>query len=308
MLTACASLAPHHAFAPSPRAAYSATSPTQLFEGVSYWRETRSDPLRQIFHVVEIDLGAPGLELFVTPVSTDGDPEYRAKTTSRFLADANALVAVNASYFVPFRPGVQGGDDFIPRAGEHTDAVGTVIAAGHRVSSASSGLDARVNAILCVYPSGVSIRLGEVCGDSVVTAVAAGPLLLADGVSQSFRHADPRYARRRHPRTSFGVSGDGKIGWFVVVDGRQSTTSEGATLTELTAFYRDLGAADAINLDGGGSTTLAITDLDGHPKVLNSPIHTGVPGRERPVANHLGLRVRSMRETRAPTAPAHGLR
>ncbi len=250
--------------------------------------------------MIELALDTPGLELFVTPMSGVGETEYRAQTTSRFVADAHALLAVNASYFVPFKSGAQGGDDFVPKAGDHTDAVGTVIAAGRRVSSVSSGSDPRINAILCVYPSAVSIRRGEVCGDDVVEAIAAGPLLLEQGAAQSFRRTDPRYARKRHPRTSFGLSENRKIGWIVVVDGRQSVTSEGATLDELTAFFRSLGAADAINLDGGGSTTLVITDQEGRPKVFNSPIHTGVPGRERPVANHLGLRWNPIRESRAP--------
>lgn len=283
-----------------PQTAYSATQPAQLFAGVRYWRETRSDPLRQVFHVIEMELETPGLELFVTPMSAIGEPEYRAQTTSRFVADSQALLAVNASYFVPFKSGARGGDDFVPKAGDHTDAVGTVIAAGHRVSSVSSGADPRINAILCIYPGTVSIHRGEVCGNKVVDAIAAGPLLLVKGEAQPFHRTDPRYARKRHPRTSFGLSENGKIGWLVVVDGRQSVTSEGATLDELTAFYRSLGAADAINLDGGGSTTLVIADQDGQPKVLNSPIHTGVPGRERPVANHLGLRRNPIREARVP--------
>nr|WP_324250422.1 phosphodiester glycosidase family protein [Xanthomonas vesicatoria] len=44
-----------------------------------------------------------------------------------------------------------------------------------------------------------------------------------------------------------------------------------------------------INLDGGGSSTLAAR-VDGRVRTLNRPIHTGIPGRERPVANQLGVR------------------
>jgi hypothetical protein len=62
-------------------------------------------------------------------------------------------------------------------------------------------------------------------------------------------------------------------------------------------MLRDLGAVDAINLDGGGSATLVVAD-HGRPRVLNSPIHTGVPGRERPSANHLGVGA-----ARAPSNP-----
>jgi hypothetical protein len=64
--------------------------------------------------------------------------------------------------------------------------------------------------------------------------------------------------------------------------------SQGASLAELAGVLRDLGAVDAINLDGGGSATLVVAD-HGRPLILNSPIHTGVPGRERPSANHLGV-------------------
>lgn len=191
---------------------------------------------------------------------------------------------------MPFSPGRQGADDFVPQPGDHADGVGAVIVGGRRVS-VSGGLDPRGNSIRCIYPARVSIRRGEVCGPDVVDAMAAGPLLLAHGERQSFRDADPRYAAARHPRTSFGMSADGQKASIVVVDGRQTVTSEGAALVELTDFFRDLGASDAINLDGGGSTTLAVAEPDGSPRVLNSPIHTGVPGRERPVANHLGVRL-----------------
>jgi hypothetical protein len=75
---------------------------------------------------------------------------------------------------------------------------------------------------------------------------------------------------------------------MVVVDGRQ-LTSLGATLPEMAEIFRRLGAAEALNLDGGGSTALVIAGQD-PPRLVNVPIHTGVPGRERPSANHLGVR------------------
>lgn len=49
-----------------------------------------------------------------------------------------------------------------------------------------------------------------------------------------------------------------------------------------------LGADRAINLDGGGSTTLAITNSS-NIKVINAPIHNKIPMNERPIANHLGF-------------------
>ncbi len=272
----------------TPQTANSVSASVELAKGVTYWSETRKYPLRQVYHVARLDLTDPHLQVFVSP-SNDPAGQYRARTVSSFVTSSGALLAVNASYFVPFAPGTPGGDDFVPQADQHVEALGRVIVGG-RSLPISREHDPRVNAILCIHRSSLEIRAGDVCRWDVVDAIAAGPLLLNDGIEQSFEHADPKYAEEHHPRTALGMSADGRIGWLVVVDGRQSVLSEGATLVELSAFFRDLGAADAINLDGGGSTTLAVDDGFGRPKVLNSPIHTGVPGRERPVANQIGVR------------------
>ena len=75
-----------------------------------------------------------------------------------------------------------------------------------------------------------------------------------------------------------------------VIDGRQPNFSEGVTLEELAAIIRAHGGWTALHLDGGGSSTLAREDADGRPSVVNAPIHgRHPPGRERPVANHLGV-------------------
>ena len=76
--------------------------------------------------------------------------------------------------------------------------------------------------------------------------------------------------------------------WLIVVDGRQPGYSEGVTMSELADVAIGLGAEAALNLDGGGSTALVAVE-NGRVHVLNSPIHKRTPGRERPVANPLGV-------------------
>ncbi|NIP83786.1 MAG: sporulation protein, partial [Gemmatimonadetes bacterium] len=93
-----------------------------------------------------------------------------------------------------------------------------------------------------------------------------------EGVIESFGAA-------RHPRTAVGWDA-GRVLW-VVVDGRQPPHSVGMSLPELEALLLRLGASDAINLDGGGSTTLAVGG-----RVANRP--SDAEG-ERPVANALVL-------------------
>lgn len=111
-----------------------------------------------------------------------------------------------------------------------------------------------------------------------VMAVGGGPWLirngeiLIDAPQQGFQKG---FSDNRHPRTAIGVTADGKL-LLVTVDGRQPM-SGGMTLYELAELMKMLGATDAINLDGGGSTTLAIRG----GLVVNSPSE----GKQRPVAN-----------------------
>jgi len=75
----------------------------------------------------------------------------------------------------------------------------------------------------------------------------------------------------RHPRTMFGVDRVGFV-WLVTVDGRQPDFSAGMTLLELQAFARRLGLTDALNLDGGGSTTMVIAgNIVNHPSDPTGP-------------------------------------
>jgi hypothetical protein len=94
----------------------------------------------------------------------------------------------------------------------------------------------------------------------------AGPLLVADGVvvfdpdtdregfSAGAGQFDSDITRGRYPRAALGLSADSLIA--VACDGRRSNVDAGLTLPELAGVMVDLGAERAINLDGGGSTTL----------------------------------------------------
>lgn len=77
--------------------------------------------------------------------------------------------------------------------------------------------------------------------------------------------ASRSFAESRHPRTAVAKMKDGKL-LMITVDGRQPGISVGMTLQELAEYLLSLGVVDAINLDGGGSTTMV---LDG--RVVNKP-------------------------------------
>ncbi|MFI6888495.1 phosphodiester glycosidase family protein [Streptosporangium canum] len=116
-------------------------------------------------------------------------------------------------------------------------------------------------------------------GGAVRAAVGGSQILVKDGVAQT--SADTT----AHPRTAVGFSADGRKMYLLTVDGRQAD-SRGVTLTELGAMMAELGAHDALNLDGGGSSTmLAREPGSADVQVENSPSDGG----ERHVPNGLAL-------------------
>jgi hypothetical protein len=98
---------------------------------------------------------------------------------------------------------------------------------------------------------------GDPRWDDVRQIIGGGPRLLADGVYVGGEGFQPAFVDRRHPRTAIGRLADGRI-LLVVVGGRQPYHSLGMTLPELAFTLRRLGVTDALNLDGGGSSTLVV--------------------------------------------------
>lgn len=117
-------------------------------------------------------------------------------------------------------------------------------------------------------------------------AVTGGAMLLKNGqVPQSFSHYKEVQGASRHPRTAIGSTQDGKHLLLVTVDGRQQS-SIGMTLNELAQYMKSLGAYNALNLDGGGSTTM-VARAPGTSRldVMSRPSD----GTQRGIANAIGI-------------------
>lgn len=116
-------------------------------------------------------------------------------------------------------------------------------------------------------------------GPEIQDAVGGGPRIVRAGqvsVEAEEEGFSREFAQSRHPRTAVGLRG--RTLCLVAVDGRQPGYSAGVSLAELAELMLKLGCVEAMNLDGGGSTTLWVRD-----RVVNSPSD----GRERRVANAL---------------------
>lgn len=124
----------------------------------------------------------------------------------------------------------------------------------------------------------------ETLADSNI--MTAGPMLLRDGRPVPQRD-DRTFVTHRHNRTALGLRPDGTT-VILVVDGRFKDRAEGLSLPELERVMRWLGCRDAINLDGGGSSTMYIQGKP-HDGVVNYPSDNKRHDHEglRPVSNAL---------------------
>ena len=133
----------------------------------------------------------------------------------------------------------------------------------------------------------LSLRLAGAAGTALREAVGGRPLLVADSALTGDVDTEGNAGfRGLNPRSVVGMNRQGTRMWFAVIDGRRPGYSMGMTLRQTAELMRALGAARALNLDGGGSSTLALRDAaSGRVKVLNRPSDA----TERPVGNAIAI-------------------
>jgi hypothetical protein len=124
-------------------------------------------------------------------------------------------------------------------------------------------------AIIQALVPGETLRLAWSFGwRGVLDSVGGYPLLVREGELVAM-NCGTSFCRRRHPRTGVGVTASGRL-LLVTVDGRQPKWSVGMTLPEFATWFQQRGAVWAMNLDGGGSTTMVVNG-----QVVNRPSDAG---------------------------------
>ena len=223
--------------------------------GVRHLYRTASGPLR--IHALVVDLCQPGVSLRATAASE------RQRTPSSFGALVGAEAVINGDFF----------------------SYGTYfpigLAKGNGAAWAGTG-DSAWQALVAFGPHRAAFS-----ADSEVFSAATAHTEIVSGYAQIVRAGTAitsydcsGHFCARHPRTAVGLSEDRRTLYLMVIDGRTSL-SVGVTLADLAAQMRSIGAWDAVNLDGGGSTAMWVKDLG----VVNAPSD----GSQRPVSNHLAV-------------------
>jgi exopolysaccharide biosynthesis protein len=193
------------------------------------------------------------------------------RKTSEFLEEFQVHIAINGDGFTYLNPPPEGlcatGDPIIPNG---------FAASRGKVYSTRRGPTVYIN-------QKNEVSFNQVKG-ALFNAVSGDRMVLVKGQQV------PNLATNNiNPRTAVGLSKNERVLILVVVDGRQEGASEGVSFPELADLMASFGAYTAINMDGGGSSALVIKGADGKPRVLNTPIDDNLPGKERSVANHLGI-------------------
>lgn len=250
-----------------------------MFTGVTYQRKQTATPRNIVVHVLLVDTKLAGMQFLVTPPSHSSGLVCSRKT-SQFIKDFGMKIAINGDGFSYLDPTQYPPQTYCVTGGEplkvfsYAASRGTAYAA--KLPDRPVLYISQTNAIQFDTPSGNLYN--AISGDRYLVNKGIVPASLE---SQSIE-----------PRTAIGLSQNGRTLVLAVVDGRQPGYSEGATFPEMGNIMKAHGAYNAINMDGGGSSTLAIMGILGVPHVLNSPIEGGIRGNEAAVANHLGIRVK----------------
>lgn len=254
----------------------------KLYEGVVYRRVVRVFPRPMIAHILTIDTREKGISFLVTPPDAEGEKPLKARTTSQFLEEFNLQIAVNGDKFLPWWS--HGPTDYYPHAGDFVAPVGFTASNG-KVYWLGDLEEVGVEPTLYINRKNVLGFNNK--PNRVHNAISGDRMIVVKG-----KAVPGLNDKGLQPRTAIGINTNGRYLYIIVVDGRQPFYSEGATFADLAELLIDHGAYMGMSLDGGGSSAMVIKGEDGQPELLNSPIDAYIPGRERPVGNHLGIYVR----------------
>jgi len=262
---------------------------SQPYLGITYIDRTETSPRAVHMHLVQIDLTAPGLRFKLSPRA--GGREVVRQTTLDYLTQEGAQVAINAHFFLPF-----------PSSDREAWLVGVAASEG-RVYSAfeapdqsfalvrdAAGLNIDRGNHATVVHRDRTVADGVHVGEPVTlwTTVSGSAQIVTDGVNTV-----PDYRDAQHPLGALEPGGPGSFSneksWYDVATARTAIglSRNGRTLTLFTVDVRggsegmrvgevadlliaEYGVWNALNLDGGGSTSMAMEDPATHVRAMSN--------------------------------------
>lgn len=228
--------------------------------------------------LVEIDLRTPGLRFLVTPPVAGGPngDETKTETTRQFVAEQGAQIGINGGFFRL----ENGRESRWTNNSSLAASDGVIYSPFEKVKgffeyALNISQDNQANII----------RVGDgTAPTSIYNAIAGHDPILLDGKNVGSW-------LELHPRTAVGLNRDGTKLYLCVVDGRQPNYSMGMTTPELGELLKQYGVWNALNFDGGGSSTMVFDlygDKDANGQEIG-PIVVNHPGGERFTGTNLAV-------------------
>ena len=251
---------------------------THPYRGITYFDRTEASPRAIHIHAVQVDLTVPGVRFTLSPPA--GEREVVRQTTLEFLTQERAQIAINAHFFLPFPSsdttawiiGIGASNGRVYSAFETPEQRYAIVANApglnidrenhavivHRDPSKEDGLHVREPVTLWTTVSGSAQIVTSGQASVPKYRDATHPAALLEPRPHAYSNASSWYDVTT-ARSAIGLSRDGHRLTLFTVDARGG--SQGMRVGEVAAMLiEDYGVWDAINLDGGGSTSLAMAD------------------------------------------------
>ena len=279
-------------------AGFAAETVIHPFLGITYIQRTETSPRNMNINIMKIDLTAPGISFQLTPPG--GTRDAVRQTTLEYLVQQGAQVAINSHFFLPF-----------PSADVDADIIGIAASNGNAFSpfelprqnyaivrdAPGLNIDAKNHASIVTrdpdffdgrHVKGNVTLWNTVSGSAQIVTNGLKTLpCYADATHTGCPLAGPGPANYSNShswydlvnaRTSIGVSQDGKTLILFTVDAAGG--SSGMRVGEVAdMLIHDYGVYNALNLDGGGSTTLAMENPVTHVRAIVNRSSDNVNGR-----------------------------
>lgn len=249
--------------------------------GVTYYSETRHNPPMRLF-IAQVDLTDPHVHIRVAPGGPDPDGPGKWETIltrpTEIAAREGFDLVVNGDFFAARKTNGVKIPDAKLTPGRWASVAGPAVTDGNAWAAATNDRPC----LVIHKDKTVAIETLSHAAPDDWEVIAGNIVLVKDGVIV------PRPSKVKNPRTAVGLDADATKLIILVIDGRQPGLSIGTSDADTAAEMLRLGCRQAINLDGGGSSVMAVRDsATGKMRILNKPSD----GHERPVANVLGISV-----------------
>src|SRR5262245_16250402 len=275
---------------PLPAEPAPARSVTHPYDGITYIEASAAAPRAIRVHVIQVDLKAPGVRLMLTPPA--GPRETIRQTTAGFVNEVHAQAGMNAHFFLPFPSsdttawliGLAASDGRVFSACESPEQSFALVADAPAINV---DRDNHASIVHCdpAQPDGRHVKEDV----QLWTALAGSSQIVTDGVVTIPQYRDAAHpdaaltpGTQRHfandhswydvatARSAIGLSKDGRTLTLFTVDARGG--SDGMKVGEVATWLIDeYEVWNALNVDGGGSTSLVLTDtVTGKAALVNT--------------------------------------